>query len=189
MRNDFWGLILSLFIASCFAAAQQTKLSSKNELDKVYADESHCLTSPDMRNDQDAPISCYCRDSIVIARYVHQTYTATFKDPNLNGALLTLITDITRTCGVDNRAANDIVFDQEWKWRGPEVVRTYPPDDAIKRIKLEPYVRGGRSLGRWVPYTIQLVYRDAKGQILKTENFASREYFPDFEEMGKHPNK
>jgi hypothetical protein len=59
-----------------------------------------------------------------------------------------------------------------WKWSGPEVVRTYPSDDVVKRIPLEK----GRS-GRWVPFTVQLVYRNAQGKVTRTENYSSREYW------------
>ena len=70
---------------------------------------------------------------------------------------------------------------QDWKWNGPEVVRTYPSDEVIKRIKLEPMSKGAKTFGRWVPYTIQLVYRDNKEHIIKTETYSSREFFPDFD--------
>jgi hypothetical protein len=43
-----------------------------------------------------------------------------------------------------------------------------------------------KSVPRWVPFTVQLVYRDAKGRVTKTENYSSREYIPDFQPEGKH---
>jgi len=33
-------------------------------MDKLYQDESHCLTSPEIRSDKDNSISCYCRGPI-----------------------------------------------------------------------------------------------------------------------------
>ena len=64
-------LLLVLAIASPHAAGAQ---GQTNCLDKVYADESHCLVGPEIRSDRDNPISCYCRDAIVDARYVYFTY-------------------------------------------------------------------------------------------------------------------
>src|ERR1700746_1421360 len=61
-----------------------------SELNRVYQDESHCLTAPESRGDKDSPASCYCRDAIVDARYVWHTYLITGKDHNLNGAELRL---------------------------------------------------------------------------------------------------
>jgi hypothetical protein len=150
------------------------------DLDKVYKDESHGLTQPDMRGDLDAPISCYCRDAIVEARYIYFTYLITFKDRNLNGPFLALATKIDETCGANTNGI-DLGMQQDWAWEGPEVVRTYPSDEVIKRIKLEPMRKGAKTLGRWVPYTIQLVYRDRAGRVTKTETYSSREFIPDFD--------
>ena len=55
-------------------------------------------------------------------------------------------------------------------------MRTYPPDDVIERIKPS----GEHGAGRWVPYTVQLVYRDAQGYVTRTENYSSREFEPVF---------
>lgn len=64
--------------------------SAKNTMDEVYRDESHCLTSPEIRGDKDAPISCYCRDAIAETRYVYFTYLLSAKDDNLSGVVLAL---------------------------------------------------------------------------------------------------
>jgi len=37
---------------------------AQGKMNKVYKDESHCLTSADMRGERDNPISCFCRDAI-----------------------------------------------------------------------------------------------------------------------------
>lgn len=150
------------------------------ELDKVYRDESHCLTEPDMRGDQDALISCYCRDAIVEARYVYSSYLITFKDRNLNGPFLHLAARISQECG-DDKDGMELGMQKNWQWNGPEVVRTYPSNDVIKRIKKEPMRKGATTLGRWVPYTIVLICRDKDARETKTETYSSREFIPDFE--------
>jgi hypothetical protein len=154
-------------------------------MQKVYMDESHCLTSPEIRNDHDNPISCYCRDAIVDARYVYFTYLLSEKDANLNGTFLTLQRDAEEQCSRDTAQRNaadfiqniyDAITSKDWKWSGPEVVSTFPPDDVIKRIKPS----GEHSAGRWVPFTVQLVYRDAQGRVTRTEEYSTREFRPVF---------
>ena len=147
------------------------------DLAKVYRDESHCLTEADMRGEKDMPISCWCRDAIVDARYIYFTYLLSFRDRNLNGPFLHLVSYGERMCG---QSVLDAAQEPDWKWGGPEVVRTYPPDDAIKRITPER-LDGGTTLGRWVPFTVQLVYRDKQGHVTRTENYSSREFVPDFD--------
>jgi hypothetical protein len=44
-----------------------------SDLDKLYADESHCLVSPEIRSDKDNSISCFCRDAIADALYLDFT--------------------------------------------------------------------------------------------------------------------
>ncbi len=156
------------------------------EMNKVYGDESHCLTSADMRGDKDNPISCYCRDSIAQARYVYFTYVSVVSpqfDRNLTGVFLTLQKHAGEECGQDAAERLDMSFIgkiqdatmlKDWKWDGPEVVRTYPADDVIKRIKPS----GEHGSGRWVPFTVQLIYRDARGHVSRTEEYSSREFIP-----------
>ncbi|MDP9267749.1 MAG: hypothetical protein M3P27_05415 [Acidobacteriota bacterium] len=139
-----------------------------NELDKVYQDESHCLVGPEIRGTGDQPISCYCRDAIVDARYVYTTYLLTGKDTNLNGAYLSLETTARRMCGGAEgtlRAATAT----DWQWKGPEVKRTYPSDSEVERIK--PDSRGFRT----VPYKVQLTFRDSRGHVTKVEAFRATE--------------
>jgi hypothetical protein len=154
-------------------------------MQKVYMDESHCLTGPEIRTNMDNPISCYCRDAIADARYVHFTYLLPGKDANLYGTYLTLQRDAEEQCSRDTAERNDADFIQktndaitskDWKWSGPEVVRTSPPDEVVKRIKPS----GEHGAGRWVPYTVQLVYRDAQGRVTRTEEYATREFRPVF---------
>lgn len=144
-------------------------------LDKVYQDESHCLTLADMRGDRDIAISCSCRDAIVDSRYVYFTYLHSGKDRNLNGVFLTLEGRIPEQCGKTYDAL-DVATRENWKWDGPEVVRTYPSDDVISRIK--PETRGGKAVGRWVPFTVQLIYRDDESHVTRTENYSSQELLP-----------
>jgi len=132
-----------------------------------------------MRGDKDMPISCWCRDALADARYVYFEYLLSFKDRNLNGAFLHLLSHAEQTCG-QAYGATHAAEGRDWKWDGPEVVRTYPPDEAIKRITPER-LNGGTTLGRWVPFMVQLVYRDKQGHVTRTENYSSREFVPDFD--------
>ncbi len=183
-----------LGLALCFPAFGQAKkdvppansgpASATNTMDAIYRDESHCLTSPEIRGDKDAAISCYCRDAISEARYVYFTYLLSEKDRNLNGIFLHLQQRAIETCGNPNHEEPnlgvmlDATESRDWKWNGPEVVRTYPPQDVIERIS--PEMKDGKPVGRWVPFTVQLVYRDAQGRVTRTENYSSRESEPVF---------
>jgi len=158
-------------------------------MQKVYMDECHCLTSPEIRNDLDNPISCYCRDAIADARYVHFTYLLPGKDANLYGTFIALQHYAEEQCSRNTAETSDADFIQniydattskDWKWSGPEVVTTFPPDDVIKRIKPS----GERGAGRWVPYTVQLVYRDAQGRATRAEEYSTHEFRPVF--LEKH---
>jgi len=160
--------------------------SATNTMNEIYQDESHCLTSPEIRGDKDAPISCYCRDAISEARYVHFTYLLSGKDRNLNGIFLHLQQRANETCGnpyYEDSEKSDVIFDaifsKDWKWNGPEVVRTYPPEDVIERISPEKDEHG-KPVARWVPFTVQLVYRDTQGRVTRTENYSCRESEPVF---------
>jgi hypothetical protein len=126
----------------------------------------------DMRGDQDNHISCFCRDAIVDARYVYVTYGG--KDPNLNGAFLALVDRIQQQCGQAYDAL-DVAMRENWKWNGPEVVRTYPSDDIVSRSK----PLGGKAVARSVPFQVQLIYRDDTGHVTRTENYSSAESIPD----------
>ena len=132
-------------------------------------------------------ISCFCRDAIVDARYVYLTYLFPAKDENMNGPYLTLSSHAEETCGQGRRDTFEATEDRNWKWDGPEVVRTYPSDEVIKRIAPER-LNGGHTLGRWVQFVVQLVYRDNQGHITRTENYSSREFIPDFDLTEKSKN-
>ncbi len=147
-------------------------------INKVYRDESHCLALPEIRSDKDSPISCYCRDAIIDARYVYSTYLVSGKDGNLSGILLTLQQHASEVCGQSSGAVYDATKAKDWKWSGPEVVRTYPSNDVIEHIS--PEVKDGKPIGRSVPFTVQLIYRDAQGRVTRTENYASRDLLPIF---------
>jgi hypothetical protein len=163
------------FVTAALASLAQQRSADQEKLIAVYGDESHCLTSPDIRGDSDNRISCFCRDAIVDARYVYFKYLLSGKDDNLNGPYIRLIGAISNTCGkgIDSF---DVAQRKDWKWDGPEVVRSYPPDGVINRIR--PEEKSGKPVGRWVPFTVQLVYRDAQGRVTKTENYSSREFEP-----------
>ena len=177
-------MVFVLAVALRLALPQVTRAQNwPTAMDKVYMDESHCLTSSDLRGDKDNPISCYCRDRIAEARYVYFNYVSAISprlDRNLTGVFLTLQKYAGEECSRDAAGRLDMGFIgkiqdattvKEWKWDGPEVVRTYPPDDVIQRIKAS-------GAGRWVPFTVQLVYHDAQGRVTRTEEYSSRELIP-----------
>jgi hypothetical protein len=157
-------------------------------LDKVYADQSHCLTDPDMRGDQDMRFSCYCRDALVDLRYVYATYLGNTLNPkydgNMNGPFIQLELRVNAVCGEGAYKALDIAMDKTWQWPGPEAVRTYPPDEVVARIK--PEVRNGQKW-RGTPYTIQLVFRDPQGRVSRSETYSRVEWEPCVAGITKPP--
>jgi hypothetical protein len=171
LRDGARRLALRLVVCSALLAGVAHS-QDKINLDDVYYDQTHCLTAPDMRGDNDRPISCFCRDAIVDARYVYSEYLLSGKDGNLRGPYLTLVRAISDQCGIEGDAALQRAQSKNWIWDGPEVVRVFPPDDVIKRIPPEP---GQKTVMRRVPYTVQLAYRDASGRVTRTENYSSRE--------------
>jgi len=140
-------------------------------MDKVYADESHCLVLPEIRSDKDNPITCYCRDAIEGARYVWFTYVLSGKDQNLNGPLFTLEIRAKELCG-ESFDVHKAMVTKNWRWSGPEVVRNYPSDSEIKRIS--PDSKGFRL----VKYKVRLIYRDPQGRVMKIENFTALDRLP-----------
>jgi hypothetical protein len=150
--------IAALLMTIAPAAAQESSKGRITDAQKIYADDSHCLTSPEIRGTNDNSISCFCRDAIADARYVYSTYLLSGKDNNLSGMFLRLQADVRDACG-ENYNLLAATENKNWKWNGPEVVRTYRSDEVIERIK--PEMNNGRPVGRWVPFTVQLVYRDA----------------------------
>jgi hypothetical protein len=52
---------------------RKTPTRKLGDLDKLYADESHCLVRPEIRSDKDNPISRFCRDAIADAWYLYFT--------------------------------------------------------------------------------------------------------------------
>ncbi len=107
------------------------------------------------------------------------TYLLPGKDDNLSGIVLTLQNQVSQLCGEKNHAfIHEATESKDWKWNGPEVVRTYPPQNVVERIS--PEMRDGKPTGRWVPFTVQLVYCDAQGRATRTENYSSREWEPVF---------
>jgi hypothetical protein len=159
--------ILLLAAPPSVAAQAKNAPSWFSELDRVYSDESHCLTSADMRGDGDMPISCRCRDAIADAHYVWFTYLVTEKDTNLRGIFYALADRIGNTCGAKVSASRPHTL-RDWKWDGPEVVRTYPSAEVIDRIQPDSQRR------RWIPFTVQLVFRNARGGVIRTDTYSSR---------------
>jgi hypothetical protein len=138
-------------------------------LDEVYLDESHCLTLPEIRNDNDSPITCYCRDAIVEARYIYFKYLLSGTDRNLNGACLVLEQHAQQMCRTNPSAIYALTRSKDWKWDGPEVVRTYASDAEIKRVK--PDSQGFRN----VKYGVKLIFRDLQGTTIRTETYSAVE--------------
>lgn len=159
-------VLLGLFRTDGWSAQQ-----FGTELNKVYADESHCLVAPEIRGDKDSSISCYCRDAIVEARYVYQTYITTGKDRNLNGPYDALESHAEKVCrkGYEMFKA---AWASKWRWNGPEVTRTYPSDSTIEQIR--PDIKGFRT----VEYLVQVTYRDKQGRITKVENYTALDGLP-----------
>jgi hypothetical protein len=141
-----------------------------NGLDKVYTDESHCLVALEIRNETDMPMSCYCRDVLVDARYVYQTYIRTGKDLNLIGTVLTLEKEISHMCGDGYPVTS--VQEQSWQWNGPEVTRMYPTDKEIAALK--PDASGVRT----VRYRVRLTHHNLQGRVTKVENVTFSERIP-----------
>ena len=160
--------VLSLVGALAYPVRPQ---GLETQMDKVYADESHCLVAPEIRRNSDNPISCYCRDAIMDARYVWGNYLLTGKDRNLNGAYLVLWGHAEQMCGKHYDFIK-VTQTEDWQWNGPQVTRKYPPDSEIEQIK--PDSRGFRT----VKYEVRLNYRDRQGRVAKVENFTAFELLP-----------
>jgi hypothetical protein len=140
-------------------------------IDRVYEDETHCLVAPEVRTDSDMPVSCWCKDAIVDARYVYFTYVRPKKDTNLKWSYLALVTNANRQCG-DTVGTVKATSDSGWRWNRPEVTRVYPPDHIIDQLK--PDDEGRRA----VQYQVILTYRDAQGHMTRTEQFSAIERLP-----------
>jgi len=177
-------LLSVLAVAMLYATGARSQSNSTqppsafSELNKVYADESHCLILPEIRNEEDSPISCHCRDAIVDARYVWHTYLVPptsgplrGRDENLYGTELTLQINATRMCG-ETYDVHKAVDAKDWKWNGPEVVRTYPPDEVLRQIKPDSHGMVHYE------YTVVLLYRDSSGRVVRTESFTAGEMEP-----------
>jgi hypothetical protein len=177
------------------ATARQAPQNHKPDLQKVYADESHCLTSPEIRSDKDSSISCFCRDAIADARYIYFNYfsaSTPHPDPNMSGIFLALQSHAVEMCSRVTAGPLDMKFidkidaatmQEGWKWDGPEVVRTYPPDDVIRQIK--PDSRGWIS----VQYTVVLLQRDSQGRVTATESFSAVDEGPARYMLSNPPSK
>ena len=175
---------LALVIVSatvCGEIAPARAQHGSMDLQKIYLDESHCLVSPEIRNEKDNAISCSCRDAIADARYLYLTYILGGKDTNLNGILLSLHARAREICGAGYDVL-DATESENWKWSGPEVVRTYPPDDLIRQIT--PDSRGWIS----VQYTVVLLWRNSQGRVTKTESFSAVESGPAKYMLSKSPS-
>jgi len=105
------------------------------------------------------------------ARYIWQTYLLTGKDHNLNGAELVLQRNVTLMCG-EHYDVHNAVEVEDWKWNGPEVVRTSPPDDVLRQIK--PDSQGMIHY----EYTVVILQRDSGGNVTKTDSFTAHDMVP-----------
>jgi hypothetical protein len=148
-------LFLGGFVLSHSSYAQDPTI----DLNKVYADDTHCLVALEIRNDNDKPISCYCRDALADVWYMYRAYLG--KDENLYGPIFALETFAHELCGEHYKGSE--ADKRNWKWNGPEVTRVYPPDEIAEHIA--PDDKGWRT----VQYQVILTYRDQKGHVTKTE--------------------
>src|SRR5215471_9688791 len=166
-RTSIAVTVLMLGIVSVEVVRSQNQV---NDLDKVYTDETHCLVAPEIRNESDKPMSCWCRDALVDARYVYHTYVLTEKDRNLNGTYLTLEKEISHTCG-DGYPVT-AVEERSWQWNGPEVTRTFPTEKEIAVLK--PDANGVRT----VRYRVRLTHHDLQGHVTRVESYNASEKLP-----------
>lgn len=172
--------VVPVVLAVAFLYAPGARSQFPSDLDKVYADESHCLVSPEIRSEKDNPISCFCRDAIIEARYLYFKYVTADSpnsDPNLRGPFLALQARAEERCSRDKaerlsmdftRRMLDATTAKDWKWIGPEVVRTYPPDDVLRQIKPD-----GQGMIRY-DYTVVILQRDSSGHVVKTDSFTAK---------------
>jgi len=170
--------LLVLGMASHTSGTEGQVLS---DLDKVYADKSHCLISPEIRSEKDNSISCFCRDAIVDARYLYFTYVLVdppHYDRNVTGPFLALQAHAEEKCSHDEaeRLSSDFIgrmmdatTEKDWKWNGPEVVRRYPPDDVLRQIKPDR-----QGMIRY-EYTVVILQRDSSGRVVKTDSFTAKD--------------
>jgi hypothetical protein len=163
--------LLALAILAWRACSYAGPLGDGNSLEKIYSDESRCLVAPEIRGETDDSISCFCRDAITDARYVHQNYLINGKDRNLIGVYLALLDHVWRMCGAHFDALESTQA-KDWRWSGPEVTRDYPPDSEIDQIRADS--KGFRS----VRYSVQLTYRDPGGRVTRVENFTALDLLP-----------
>ena len=156
-------------------------------LDKIYTDEGHCLTDADIRSDNDMPISCWCRDAIADLRYVYSNYfefRSPRRDVNMAGPILQLEKNARHVCGDDAYNLSNVEDDANWRWPGPEVVRSFPPEEVIARIKSE--MRNGKKW-RGTPFSVQLVFRDSQNHITRTDTYSRVAWEPCVEGLTKPP--
>jgi hypothetical protein len=146
-------------------------LGNSDSMDMVYRDESHCLVAPEIRGEKDNPISCFCRDAIMDARYVYENYLLTGKGRKLIGAYLTLWDHAQQMCGKQYNVLK-ATQTKDWQWNGPQVTREYPPESEINQI--QPDGKGFRT----VEYKVHLTYRDLRGRVTKVENFTALDKLP-----------
>lgn len=146
-------------------------LGNIDNMNTIYSDESHCLVAPEIQGTEDNSITCYCRDSIMDARYVYRNYVLSGKDRNLNGTYLTLEDHARQMCGEQYDVVKAIEIDG-WQWDGPQVSREYPPEREL--AKIQPDSKGFRT----VKYKTRLIYRDRGGRVVKVENRIATDKLP-----------
>jgi hypothetical protein len=164
-----WFAVVAILV--CHAFSYAGILGNIDNMNKIYSEESHCLLAPELRGKEDNPISCYCRDSILDARYVYGNYVLTGKDRNLNGAYLTLEDHARQMCGEQYDVLKALQA-ENWRWDGPQVTREYPPEKEL--LKIQPDSKGFRT----VEYKVHLLYLDKGGRVKKVENRSAVDRLP-----------
>lgn len=166
MESFRWISLIAL-LALCLAGTVHAQdVGPNSDLQKIYADESHCLLDNELRNVDDQALSCSCRDALVQARYIYKTYFTTGKDPNLDGVYVEMGIRALRVCGKDNSKFSD-TGDDHWNWNGPEVIRTYLTDSEVERFPPDD------SGWRRAPYSVKLIFHDEQGRVTKVELYTS----------------
>ena len=163
---------LTIFIILIWSASPYAVDKKKtNKMDTLYSDESHCLTTSEIRGEKDNSISCFCRDAIIEARYVYQNYLLTGKDQNLNGVYLTLVDHAQQICG-ERYDVYNATQAEDWQWEGPQVIREYPTESEVLKIKSDN--KGYRT----IKYKVHLIYLDKDSRVKNVEDFNAIEKLP-----------
>jgi len=160
-KKIIWPIVTIIILMTSNLEAGINPLGNEDSGGMVYGDDSHCLVANELRGMKDKPISCFCRDAIMDARYLYQTYLITRKDQKLYGAYLTLENHAQQMCGEKYDVCKAIQT-KEWQWDGPQVTRGH-------EVKILSNNDGSRSL----EYKVYLTYFGTRGDVIKADSFTT----------------